>query len=216
MLRLLLSGALIVCLGGFAAGATGDSLSLTPGTEEPVQGLEITQVDPSVLPYIPRGHNLPPPSDATIYRDLDHLPEAARDLRDELLAAARTGQVDAFVPIFEQQTAQPQLSFGEVEDPIEFLKQTSNDGEARETMAILEELLEAPFAAFNEGMDDEFYVWPYFVATNLEDLSPAQLVDCYKIVSHQDLEEMRSFGGWFFYRVAISAKGEWLAFVAGD
>jgi hypothetical protein len=208
---------MLVCAAtGVGVAATSQPRTALEGESATSPAINVTPIDPIALPYVSAGSSLPPATTATIYHDLEALPSAARRLRDELIAAAKTGEVEAFVPILARQTAQPQLTFEEVSDPIEFLRRTSNDGDAREVMAILEELLEAPYAAFNEGAEDEFYVWPYFVATDLEQLSPSELVDCYKIVSHQDLQEMRDFGGWFFYRVAISARGEWLAFVAGD
>lgn len=155
-------------------------------------------------------------STAIVRTDPALLPEPARQLREDIIAAAKTGNIEALGPIFARQKHVPQLTFDEVKDPVSFLRDTSNDGEGRETLAIIEELLDAPYAVYNEGSENEVFVWPYFVATDLELLTPEQLVELYRIVSHQDLEEMQAFGGWFFYRISISAKGEWLAFVAGD
>lgn len=188
-----------------------------------------TESTPAWSPPTPPGQTLPrggigaqsngagqTHSTAIVRTDPNLLPEPARKLREEIIAAARTGDVEALGPIFARQQHVPQLTFDEVKDPVSFLRDTSNDGEGRETLAIIEELLDAPYAVYNEGSENEVFVWPYFVATDLELLTPEQLVELYKIVSHQDLEEMQAFGGWFFYRISISAKGEWLAFVAGD
>jgi hypothetical protein len=188
-----------------------------------------TESTPAWSPPSPPGQSLPQGgaispvqgenqghSTAIVRDDPNLLPEPARKLREDIIAAAKSGNVEALGPIFARQKQVPQLTFDEVKDPVAFLRDTSNDGEGRETLAIIEELLDAPYAVYNEGSENEVFVWPYFVATDLELLTPEQLVELYRIVSHQDLEEMQAFGGWFFYRISISAKGEWLAFVAGD
>jgi hypothetical protein len=111
----------------------------------------------------------------------------------------------------------PVVTFGEVNDPIEHLKVSSNDGEGRELLAIMIELLESPYSIVSgEDGEPDIYVWPGYATHDLQGLTPAQLVDVYKIVSHMDLEEMQLYGGWYFFRVGIDANGEWRYFVAGD
>jgi len=84
-------------------------------------------------------------------------------------------------------------------------------------MAIMIELMEAPYSIIpTEDGQPEIYVWPAYATNDLSALSPSELIDVYKIVSHQDLEEMQLYGGWYFYRVGIDATGEWRYFVASD
>lgn len=155
-------------------------------------------------------------SEAVVYRDLGVLPEAVAATRDALMAAAATGDVDALKSVLDAQDELPVLSFGGAEDPIEYLRAASNDGEGRELLGIMLELLEAPFAVIAQGTADEMYVWPYFAAIPLDNLTPPQLVELYKLISHYDFEEMQHLGGWYFYRVGIASNGEWAYFVAGD
>ena len=175
-------------------------------------------------PVAPQGEIAPPVPTADpiteveteVHRDLSALPAAVAATRDALMAAAATGDVDALKGVLDAQEELPVLSFGGAEDPLEYLRAASNDGEGRELLGIMLELLEAPFAIVGAGTADEMYVWPYFAAISLDDLSPPELVELYKLISHYDFEEMQHLGGWYFYRVGINANGDWAYFVAGD
>ncbi|WP_051332645.1 hypothetical protein [Cucumibacter marinus] len=153
---------------------------------------------------------------AAIRRDLSVLPAPVAATRDALIAAALTGDVEALRPLVESQDRPPNVSFGVTTDAIDHLRTASNDGAGRELLGILAELLEAPYSIIGEDSGEPIYVWPAFSAMDLDALSPRELVETYKIVSHSDLEEMRAFGGWYFYRVGIAANGDWLYFIAGD
>ena len=154
---------------------------------------------------------------ATIHRDLNDLPKPVREMRQRIIEAAKSGDIESLAPIFDAQPTQPLLGIDlNSEDPVTFLRETSNDGNGIETLAIIAELLEAPYATYNEGTRDAVYVWPYFVARDLEKLNPDELIELYTIVSHQDLKSMQDFGGWFYYRLTIASDGEWRSFVAGD
>lgn len=173
--------------------------------------------DRMIIPDAPEREERQGYQNLEIRRDLSLLPEKVRQARDELLAAAKSGDAETLRPIIKRQTNMPVLSFGAVLDPILFLRDSSNDGEGRELMAIMIELLEAPYAITPaENGEPEIYVWPAYASNDLENLTPKELIDVYKIVSHQDLEEMQLYGGWYFFRVGIDANGEWRYFVAGD
>ncbi|MCF4097866.1 hypothetical protein [Maritalea mediterranea] len=150
-------------------------------------------------------------------RDLSVLPPEVAKTRDLLMDAARSGDVERFRPIIDAQPDAPQFSFGVVDQPIQFLRDSSNDGEGLELMAIMLELLEAPYAVQDLGDGrPKMYVWPAYATHNLQGLSDQELVEVYKIVSHLDVEEMRLYGGWYFFRVGIDENGVWQFFVAGD
>lgn len=155
-------------------------------------------------------------SEPVVSRDLSLLPDSVAATRDALMAAAATGDVGALQSVLDAQEELPVLSFGGAEDPIDYLRAASNDGEGRELLGIMMELLEAPFAIVGAGTDHETYVWPYFAEISLDNLTPPQLVELYKLISHYDFEEMQHLGGWYFYRVGIAANGDWSYFVAGD
>lgn len=157
------------------------------------------------------------PSDgAEAIYDLTRLPPQVAATRNALIEAARTGDVEALRPIYDEAEAPPMLSFGEIEDPITFLKLTSGDQEGREILAILIEVLEAGFVHRSAGTPDEVFIWPYFYGVPLDTLTPAQEVELFEIVTAHDLEDMRLFGAYNFYRLGITPDGSWAFFVAGD
>ena len=208
----------------FATLLGGTALAYSTTTQPPEQNSsngELLSVQPSgeriILPTAPDADTRPTYQNLPVQRDLSALPFGVAAKRDALLKAARSGDVEKFRDIIKRQAGAPVLSFGGTDDPVNFLRDSSNDGEGRELLAIMIELLEAPYALVPaENGDPDIYVWPAYATSDLIDLPPEQLVDVYKIVSHLDLEEMQLFGGWYFYRVGIDAHGEWRYFVAGD
>lgn len=186
--------------------AAGDIESDAPAVPTDSIGLDVEVAAPEVAA----------PNDTVVYRDLERLPAPVARTRERLMAAARSGDIEALRPIIEDQAMVPNVSFGGADDPVEFLRTTSADGEGREPLGIMLELLEAPFAVLGEGTDREIYVWPYLAAVRLDALSPAELVELYKLVPHHDYQDMLAFGGWYFFRVGIMGNGDWAYFVAGD
>ncbi|MTI18714.1 hypothetical protein E1162_15825 [Rhodobacteraceae bacterium RKSG542] len=144
------------------------------------------------------------------------LPAPVVAMREKLNNAAKEGNIEAFRAIFDAQQVKPILSYDRVEDPIAFLKDTSGDGEGLELLAIMQDILETGYVHINEGKEDEAYVWPYFAQYPLDSLDNKQLVEMYRVVTSIDYFEMRDYGAWTFYKVAISPKGDLLYFVAGD
>ena len=69
---------------------------------------------------------------------------------------------------------------------------------------------------FDKGTENELYVWPYFFALPLEQLSAMQKVELFRLVTYGDYQDMKDFGGYIFYRVGITPSGRWEFFVAGD
>jgi len=145
------------------------------------------------------------------------LPAPVREKREKLLAAARSGDMGQLRAVFSTEPAPPTVSFGEPSDPIAYLEQQSGDGGGIETLAILAELLAAPYAAMDGGDGDPVYVWPYLAAfEDLSALKPGQLVDGYRIMGYSRFKDMQELGTWYYWRVYIGAGGQLQAFVAGD
>jgi hypothetical protein len=152
----------------------------------------------------------------TILRDPSVLPERARGTREKLIAAARSGDIEQLRALMEAQPEPPSVSFGDPGDPIEYLKALSSDAEGREILAILLEVLESGFVHIEGETPDDFYVWPYFAQYPLEALTPEQMVELFTLLTAADYEDMKSYGGYTFFRVGIAADGRWMFFVAGD
>jgi hypothetical protein len=155
--------------------------------------------------------------DYTVSNDLSALPEAVRETREALVAAALTGDIEALRPIIEAQAFPPTVSYGGPDDPVDYLKGQSADGAGIEALAILLDLLAAPYAVFESGNGDPSYVWPYLaVVPDLGALTPPERVDAYRIITHEQFVELTELQAWYYWRVYIGADGEWQAFVAGD
>src|SRR5690606_21474617 len=98
-----------------------------------------------------------------------------------LRKAALSGDMEQLAAVFAAQPAPVTVSFGDPADPIAHLKGESADGEGVEVLAILANLLSAPYAAFDGGDGDAGYVWPSLAFyEDISDLTPAELVTAYR------------------------------------
>jgi len=152
-----------------------------------------------------------------ILRDPSALPFPARRMRELILDAAKSGDIEKLRPYIGYGDDITMLSLGGIEeDPIAFLKSLSGDQDGHEILAILVEVLETGFVQTDPGTEQEIFLWPYFFAHPLDKLTPEQRVELFRIVTHGDYEDMKSFGAYIFYRVGITPKGRWRFVVAGD
>ena len=151
-----------------------------------------------------------------ILRDTALLPAPVARIREQILEAARSGDIERLRPIIDGNGITPTFSFGGETDAIAFWKETSGDSEGRELLAIMSEIFEAGFLHSGAGTADEIYIWPYFAEIPLDKLTPAQQVELYRLVTAQDVKDMREFGSYIFYRAGITPDGQWQYFVAGD
>lgn len=152
-----------------------------------------------------------------IQYDLAALPEPVRRMHGLIVEAAKSGDIEKLRPLIGMGDDTTQFALGGVDgDPIAFLGELSGDEGGQEILAILEEVLEAGYVHLDAGTAEELYVWPYFFAVPLEQLTPPQRVELFKIVTAGDYEDMKSYGAYIFYRVGITPEGRWQFFVAGD
>lgn len=156
----------------------------------------------------------PKGASAEIIRDLSRLPEAVRKKREEILAAARSGDIAKVSALIKENGTA--ISFTGESDAAEFWKKTFPDSEGLEALATLIEILEMPFAQIDKGTPQEMFVWPYFHAVQLDKLTPEQRVELFRLVTAYDFREMQKFGSYNFFRAGIAPDGSWRFFVAGD
>lgn len=179
-----------------------------PDAEEP------EQVEPNGAVHGADDPNAPLPE---IEYDLQKLPEPVRRMRQLILDAAKTGDIEKLRPLIGTGDDATQLSLTEVEgDAIDFLRGLSGDTEGQEILAILEEVLTSGYVHLEAGTPQEIYAWPYFFAIPLDKLTPAQRVELFKIVTAGDYEDMKTYGTYTFYRAGIAPDGQWVFFVAGE
>ncbi|MBZ9674885.1 hypothetical protein [Mesorhizobium sp. ES1-1] len=156
------------------------------------------------------------PAPEVVY-DLGKLPEPVRRMHDLIVEACKSGEIEKLRPLIGKGDSMTQISLTDIDgDPIAFLKGLSGDPDGQEILAILEEVLSAGYVHVDAGTPQELYVWPYFFALPLDKLDARQKVELFKIVTASDVEDMKQFGAYIFYRVGITPSGQWTFFVAGD
>lgn len=149
--------------------------------------------------------------------DLTKLPEAVLATHTKLVEAAKSGDIESLRALIGTGEDSTQFSLGGTsEDPLKYLLSLSGDEGGQEILAILLEILDAGFVHLDIGTPQELYVWPYFFAIPLEKLDNKQKVELFKIVTSGDVEDMKSFGAYIFYRAGISPDGRWRFFLAGE
>jgi hypothetical protein len=202
----------------------GQSVLAQPGRSVPTESIIVPEEErsrdmPAIDIDAPDELAIPPFSSTDlpdVIYDASTLPPPVKRLREQIIAAAATGNLDNLTPIIEANGRPPALSFGHVEDPIAYLRSLSGDSEGREILAILIEVLEAGFVRAEVGTPDEIYVWPYFARYPVSALSAEQIVELFKLVYAGDYEDMLAYGYYLSYRVGIAPDGTWRFFIAGD
>ena len=158
-----------------------------------------------------------PAKDVAVLYDVDQLPAPVRRMRELILEAASKGNIEALRPLLGTGLTKTELSIGGYEgDPIDYLKETSGDGEGQELLAILLDIFSAGYVHLDQGEPTEVYLWPYFYALPLDRLDQRQMVELYRIITAGDYEEMQPYGAYIFYRTGIGPEGDWKYFLAGD
>lgn len=194
-----------------------DESRITPSTDKTLAPIKPT--DPATLKDDPKPKAVDPedprPIPAVLY-DVKKLPAPVLNMRARILAAARSGDLKKLLPVLQSNEMMPSLSLTPIDDPLDFLKESSGDTEGHEILAILAETLESGFAHVEKGTPQEMYVWPYFARYPLHKLSPQQRVELFKIITPQDLADMETIGTYTFYRLGISPDGTWHFFLAGE
>ncbi len=143
------------------------------------------------------------------------LPPAVVEMRDTILAAVHSGKIEDLRTALEWNELRPIVADEAVDDPIAYWKKTSGDGEGREILAILANMLDAGYVALPLGKDIEnnlVYVWPAVAEAKLDALTPAQEVAIYRLMPPAMLKEMREKKRWTWYRLVIGADGTWHSF----
>lgn len=178
------------------------SLSASAHAETAAQ----TTASPSAVP-------VPPAKEELI------VPPAVGEMVDAILAAVRSGNIDDLRIALDWNELPPEISEEKVEDPIAFWKSKSADGEGREILAVLANILALPPARVPEGKDLEnngVFVWPYLAEAELDKLTPAAQVDLLRLVPAATAKDIREKKSWIWWRLAIGADGTWHSFIRRD
>lgn len=147
------------------------------------------------------------------------LPVPVEEMRQAILAAAHSGNIEDLREPLDWSEMKPVVAAAAGEDPIAHWKKTSGDGNGREILAVLAEILPMRAAELPLGKDLEnniIYVWPYLAEMDLSKLSPAQEVDLLQLVGPAEAKAMREKKKWTWWRLTIGADGTWHSFKKAD
>ncbi|GAK72358.1 hypothetical protein RRU01S_25_00480 [Agrobacterium rubi TR3 = NBRC 13261] len=157
-----------------------------------------------------------PQISAQIEHDISKAPEPVRRLRQLIIDAASTGDIEKLRPLVNTGPNQARVDGDSGNDPIAALKSFSGDPDGLEVLAIIIDLLSTGYAKVDAGTPDEMYVFPYFAGKSLTTLTPPEKVELLRIITAGDLADMQEYGNYSFYRIGISPDGQWKFFTAGD
>ncbi|CEJ10399.1 hypothetical protein BN1110_00674 [bacterium YEK0313] len=164
----------------------------------------------------PAGPRRPAPVSVEILPDNEDLKDRVGHMREKLILAARSGDIERLGVVFQMNETMPVFSRGGERDPIAFWKQALGDGQGHEILAILLNILDLPPAVINKGTPQEMTVWPYLAHVPLDRLTPRQSVDLYRLMTAQDVRDMRTLNAWVFWRLGIGPDGTLHYFLAGE
>lgn len=164
--------------------------------------------------------NPPPPAKPAVafqqQMEPAKLPRPVNEMVDAILVAVHSGRIEDLKTALEWNEMPPLLSAEKVEDAISHLKAASADKEGRQLLAILGNLLSVGPARQRLGRDaenNEVLVWPYLAELDLDQLTPSQQVDLYRLVPAETIAAMRAARRWTWYRIVIGADGTWHSFM---
>ncbi|MCP8895734.1 hypothetical protein KYK29_12455 [Shinella daejeonensis] len=158
-----------------------------------------------------------PQTPVEVLYDIEKAPEPVRRMRQLIVEAAASGDIQRLEPLLGKGLTETQVSGVETnESPVDTLKGLSGDPEGIEILAILLDVLATGFVHVGEGTPDDLYVWPYFAEKPLASLTPPEKVELLRIVTAGDVADMQELGAYNFYRVGITPDGQWKFFFAGD
>jgi hypothetical protein len=151
--------------------------------------------------------------------DTGPLPAPVEEMRQGILAATHSGDIEDLREPLDWNELKPEVAAPAGEDPIAFWKKTSADGNGREILAALADILPMRAAELPLGKDLEnniIYVWPYLAEMDLSKLTPAQEIDLLRLVYADEAKAMRAAKTWTWWRLTIGADGTWHSFKKGE
>jgi hypothetical protein len=150
--------------------------------------------------------------------DLAELPPRVAALRDKILEAVATRDIENLRPAIEWNETPPIFARGArpmgFSQTIEFLKSRSFDGRGDEILTILSAILEQSYARVTRG-PAVTYVWPAFAARQRPDPTPDERLAMYRCSRFANIVLTNDIGLPLIERVGIGADGTWHYFWAG-
>ncbi len=137
------------------------------------------------------------------------LPAAVQEMYENIINAAKAGDLEELRDIFETNELAPVISNDHTGKPIEHWKKTSLDGSARDIMATLVEIFSRPPVKTSEGD----FVWPSYARRPLKDLSKEEQIDLFRMAGAKAASAMLKTGTYDYYEAKIGPDGTWHSFI---
>lgn len=147
-------------------------------------------------------------SAAKLVLNLDSLPQLTRTMHENLLAAAKQGDLEELRDIFETNELAPDLSDDHINDPIDYWKGQSIDGSGRDIMASIIEVFSLPPVKTKDGD----YIWPYLSQIPLNKLTKAQAIDLFRLAGPAQASKMLKDNRYDYFEAKIGKDGTWHSF----
>jgi hypothetical protein len=144
------------------------------------------------------------------------LPPNVREMREMILAAVHSGKLEDLAPAIEQNELPPEFGSDAKGDAIAQLKSMSVDGSGVDLLALLGDFLDTEPAKLPIGRDHEnniVFVWPGLSERPLDQLTPAEQVTLYRLMSSSEAKALIGNTKWPWWRLAIGSDGTWLTFM---
>lgn len=146
---------------------------------------------------------------------VNELPVNVAEMREAILAAALSGNLKELMIPVQWNELPPDFGAKPVKDTLDAWRKASHDGSGREMLALIANILTAPYAVRRQGADIEnakIFIWPAFAELALDKLTPPLEVALLRLVPLEDVKRMKAAGRYDGYGLAIGADGTWHAF----
>jgi hypothetical protein len=143
------------------------------------------------------------------------LPANVAEMREAILAAALSGNLQELMIPVQWNELPPDFGAKPVKETLEAWRKASHDGSGREMLALIANILTAPYAVRRQGADIEnakIFIWPAIAEVPLDKLTPPLEVSLLRLVGVDEARRMKKAGHYDGYGVAVGADGTWHAF----
>ncbi|MBI5312897.1 MAG: hypothetical protein HZB28_07225 [Methylocystis sp.] len=151
--------------------------------------------------------------------DLALLPAPVAKIRDKILAATETGEIEALrIPIDWNETRPLFAKSGAFKagtDPIEILKALSFDRKGRETISLIRAIFAQPLVKIVRG-PTTLYEWPAFARHPQQPANEEEARARWRCVRFSDLIRSNAEGKPRATRIGIGSDGVWHYFWSED
>jgi hypothetical protein len=156
---------------------------------------------------------------ASSRKPADSLPPGVVEMREQILAAVSTGDIEELRLALDWNELPPEIGAPPGTDPIAYWRSISADGQGRDILTVLGDLLSAPPAVVPGGQDIEnnrLYVWPPLAEKSLTGLGADESALLSRLVTAEEAKAMIEAGRYSGWRLVIGADGTWHTFKRGN